>query len=72
MGAESIPKSEALKICKQIRTENSMKIFSLSKMQCGGCMTFSKDDVSKMCFANGEGNRGCNLVNTRYDKKNKI
>ncbi len=71
MNVKSIPKSEALKICKQIRTDNSKKLFSLSRMQCGGCVTFSKGDVSKMCFANGEGNRGCNLVNTIYDKKKK-
>ena len=71
MSVKPIPKSEALKICKQIRIDNSKKLFSISKMQCGGCMKFSEGDVSKMCFANGKGNRGCNLVNNIYDKKRK-
>ncbi len=71
MVVKSIPKSEALKICKQIRADNSKKLFSLSKMQCGGCVKFSKGAVLKMCFVNGKGNRGCNLVNAIYDKKKK-
>jgi hypothetical protein len=55
-----------MQICAQIREENQHKPFSLSAVQCRGCMTFSKGDPDKMCLSYKR-NRGCNLVNARYE-----
>ncbi len=60
---EPIPKEEAKKLCSEIRAEKGVRIFS----QCWGCLRFSKGDTTKMCFSNKPDNRGCNLVNKRYD-----
>jgi len=63
-----IPKEVAINLCEQIRKQNTKKIFSLAKWQCWGCLTFTKGDPSKMCFSGKKDNRGCNLVNTAFDK----
>ncbi|HLN45226.1 MAG TPA: hypothetical protein VK209_05920, partial [Candidatus Sulfotelmatobacter sp.] len=60
---EPISKEEARKLCSEIRAEKGIKIFS----QCWGCLRFSKGNVTKICFSNKLGNRGCSLVNKRYD-----
>lgn len=61
--AAPVPWEIALKLCKEIREENSRKklrFLSFQALQCQGCETFSKGDQTKMCIANG-----CNLVNAR-------
>lgn len=37
-------------------------------MMCRGCVTFSKGDSAKMCFANSPDTRGCHQVYARYDR----
>jgi hypothetical protein len=62
---------QALRLCAEIREQNRCKRFSAAAMQCWGCVTFSKGDPDKMCLSNKPGNRGCNLVNTRYERHRK-
>ena len=59
----AIPREVALRIC----AENQRTPFSLAALQCWGCVKFSKSDPAKMCLSNKPGNRGCNLVNARYE-----
>ena len=66
---EEIPKQIALRLCAEIREMNRRKHFSVAAMQCWGCMRFSKGDPEKMCLSNAPGNRGCKLINTRYDRQ---
>lgn len=61
----AIPRDVASRLCSEIRCEKGVKLFS----QCWGCVRFSKGDPAKMCFNNKEGNRGCGLVNKRFDKQ---
>jgi uncharacterized protein (DUF779 family) len=61
--AEPIPKDEAAKLCSEIRKEKGVRLFS----QCWGCMRFSKGDQAKMCYSSKPDNRGCGLVNKRYE-----
>ena len=58
-----IPQDEAIKLCSEIRNEKGVRLFS----QCWGCLRFSKGDLMKMCFSSRPDNRGCSLVNKRYD-----
>jgi hypothetical protein len=60
-----IPEEIARKICRDIREEKGVKLFS----QCWGCVRFSKGDPKKMCFYKPPDFRGCNIVNKRYDKE---
>ncbi len=66
---KAIPKDTAYQLCAEIRQQYGGKWYTISGLQCWGCTTFSKDDPTKMCFSNGVGYRGCNLVNARYDKR---
>jgi hypothetical protein len=61
--SEPIPADEAAKLCSEIRNEKDVRLFS----QRWGCMRFSKGDTAKMCFSSKPYNRGCSLVNKRYD-----
>ena len=65
---DEIPREIALKLCAEIREENLRKRFSPARMQCWGCTKYAKGDPGKMCFNSKEGNRGCNLVNKRYEE----
>ena len=65
---EAIPKEVALQLCTEIRAANRRRRFSLAAMQCWGCVMFSKGDPEKMCLNNKPGNRGCKLINARYDR----
>jgi len=60
---EAIPKDVALQLCSEIRAEKKVKLFT----QCWGCVKFSKGDPAKMCFSSRTDNRGCGIVNKRYD-----
>ena len=60
-----IPEDVALKLCKEILKEKSVKLFS----QCWGCLKFSKKDHTKMCFYDPPKNRGCNKINKRFDEQ---
>jgi len=65
---DKIPKETASKLCAEIREENHSKCFSLARVQCWGCTRYAKGDADKMCFTSQAGNRGCNLVNKRYEQ----
>lgn len=64
----AIPKDVALRLCEEIRNENKGKLIGFGAMQCWGCLHFSNGDLEKMCISGKPGNRGCNLINTRYDR----
>jgi hypothetical protein len=65
----AIPRETALAICEEIRAENREQLFSLAKLRCWGCVTFSKGEAEKMCVSSRPGYRGCDLVNQRYDQQ---
>jgi len=61
---EGIPRDTAIRLCNEIRLKKEHKLFS----QCWGCVKFSKGIFDKMCAAGKPDNRGCALVNARYDR----
>lgn len=68
-----IPEEKAIKICNQIREKNKQKRISFSKLQCWGCMKFSKYENRGSCiYGKPETLRGCQLVNNVFDKKRKV
>lgn len=64
----AIPDEIARALCQQIRQENRRKWFSLARWQCWGCETFTRGVLTQMCLNSAPGNRGCNVLNDRYDK----
>ena len=64
-----IPKDTALQLCAEIREKSGGKWWTLAGMQCAGCLRFSKGDPAKMCVMNRPDNRGCKLVNARFDRE---
>jgi hypothetical protein len=62
--SEAIPEDIALKLCAEARQEKGVKVLS----QCWGCVKFSKGDPVKMCFSSRPDNRGCGIINKRYDQ----
>ncbi len=67
--AIAIPWDDALQLCDAIRAKNQRKWFTAGGMMCRGCVTFSKGDPARMCFASRPDNRGCYQVNARYDER---
>jgi hypothetical protein len=64
---DEIPFEKAYQLCHEInRGAKGLQLFFINA-QCWGCLTFSKGDVEKMCFRNSPGNRGCLLINAKYD-----
>lgn len=68
---DAIPRDVALQLCAEIREKNRGKWYSFARMQCRGCMKFSKGNPDKMCVSSREDYRGCNLVNKLYNRKPK-
>ena len=66
-----IPEDVALNLCAEIRQQYQGKWWTFAGLQCMGCTTSTKGDVTKMCVSNAPGYRGCGLVNTRYDRQAK-
>ena len=66
-----IPEDIALQICEEIREKNKKKKLSFAKVQCWGCMKYSKKkgDNKNRCIFSKEDNRGCQLVNKIFDAK---
>jgi len=58
-----IPEDVAFELCKKIREGKKVRIFS----QCWGCVKYSKEDHTKMCFYGPPMNRGCGLINKLFD-----
>ena len=67
MGA--ISRDEAVQLCEAIRVDNRGKWYSLARLQCWGCLKFSKSDPEKMCLRSQEGYDGCNLIKKCYAKQ---
>jgi hypothetical protein len=59
-----IPVEKALELCREHRNQHKVRFFS----HCWGCMRYSKEDPSKMCFHNPPENRGCRFVNKLFDE----
>lgn len=66
-----IPQDVAFQLCADIRQQYQGKWWTLSGMQCMGCNTATKGDMTKRCINNAPGFRGCNLVNARYERQEK-
>ncbi len=60
---QPLPKDLAVRMCAEIRNENLDQLFSATRWQCWGCLTFSGGYHSRM---NGQVVNG-NLVRDRYD-----
>jgi len=54
---------EAFKLCKKYRDEHKVRLFS----QCWGCLKYSKEEPTKMCFYHPPDNHGCIFVNQLFD-----
>ena len=67
--AHAIPKDTALQLCAEIREQYRGKWYTFAGLQCWGCATFSKGDLTKMCVGGSPDYRGSNLVNARYDQQ---
>ncbi len=65
---DAIPRDAAISLCDEIRMTKEHKLFS----QCWGCVKFSKGVFDKMCAASRPDNRGCGLVNARFDDSKKL
>ena len=67
----SIPFDKAVELCKLHRQKHNVRLFS----QCWGCLKYSKEEPSKMCFYNEKNpteNRGCKFVNRLFEDLQKI
>ena len=64
----AIPDEIARTLCQQIRQENRHKWFSSARWQCWGCETFTQGVLRQMCLNSAPGNRGCSVLNDRYDR----
>ncbi len=63
-----MPDEIARTLCQQIRHENHHKWFSFARWQCWGCETFTQGVLTQMCLNSAPGNRGCSVLNDRYQK----
>lgn len=64
MPERAIPREVANEICRRIKKERALRVFS----QCWGCARFSKGDFSRMCASSRPDFRGCALVNREFDR----
>ena len=65
MNSISIPFEKALELCKLHRQKHKVRLFS----QCWGCLRYSKEEPTKMCFydeKNPTENRGCRFVDRLF------
>ena len=60
-----IPFETAKELCQEYRDTHGVEKFT----QCWGCLKYSRQDPEKMCFHNGEDNRGCPMVNHLFDER---
>lgn len=67
--SDAISWDTALQLCAAIQAENQHKWYTSGGMMCRGCVTFSRGNLAKRCFANRPDNRGCYQVNARYDQQ---
>lgn len=55
----------AYSYCKMYRKHHKVRLFG----QCWGCVKYSKEDPTKMCFYNPPNNDGCKFVNQQALKQ---
>jgi hypothetical protein len=65
----AIPRKVAFNLCAEIREQYRGKWYTLAGLQCWGCTLASLSNPAKRCINNRAGHRGCNLVNSRYDRR---
>lgn len=63
----AIPNETALQLCAEIQEQYRGKWWTFAGMQCMGCTSATKGDMTKRCVSSRPDYRGCNLVNPRYD-----
>jgi hypothetical protein len=63
---EPIPSGDALRLCDEIRRTNQKRWWPPNGLWCWGCASFSSAS-DRRGWANAAGNRGCALLNARYD-----
>jgi hypothetical protein len=63
-----IPNEIALKLCSKIQEDLRTQWYSLDYWQCVGCNILAYNEVADRCFKSASGNRGCHLLNQRYEK----
>jgi hypothetical protein len=61
--SNDIPLEKAVTLCRKYRDKHAVRMFS----QCWGCIRFSKEEPTKMCFYDPPENRGCKFVNSLFD-----
>ena len=62
-----IPLQLAEKLCSQIRTENEGNWYTESARWCWNCQKSTGGNLEKRGFLRQPGNRGCVLVNARFN-----
>ncbi len=67
--ATPIPEAVALQLCDEISGRFRGKWYFIFATQCFFCTLFSRKNAANLCFYATPGNRGCQLVNTRYDRR---
>lgn len=65
----AIPRAVAMQLCSEIRAEHRGKWYTLRALRCWGCMAFCNGDFGRTCAGSHPDNRGCALVNQRYDQQ---
>jgi len=60
----NIPLEKAVELCRKHRDKHKVRLFS----QCWGCLRFSKEEPTKMCFHDPPENRGCKFINKLFDE----
>ena len=65
-GGSPIPAFQAVRLCNEISAKKLGRWWDPSAWQCMGCARFSAD-IQHRCFNTAAGNRGCVLINKRWD-----
>jgi len=70
-----LQKEIALGLCREVRTQNKLKFFSLGKVQCYFCWKFGRKknengdyEIINICALND----GCHQVNKLYQEHNNV
>jgi hypothetical protein len=66
LSTQPIPFEIAVRLCDEIRKENSCMWHSVAARWCWLCENDARGDVSKMGFSRQPDNRGCPQINARY------
>jgi hypothetical protein len=61
-----IPLEIAQELCYSIRTEAEQNWHTAAARWCWSCQQANNGDLSEPGFLQADGNRGCMLVNSRY------